>query len=579
MRGMTTAHPWVSETADLRPDRFYRYAELTRVLQDLVGRHPALATLASIGKSHEGRDIWCVTLTNAATGPHHEKPAYFIDANIHAGEITGSAVALETIRHLLEDRATDARAARLLDEYAVYVVPRVSVDGAEAYLTEADSLRSSVRAWPPGPEPEGLRPQDLDGDGWIGWMRVPDPHGAWKASEKDPRLVVPRGPDEAGGAYFHLLPEGLLTDHEPGRLIGPIPLAPRRRGLDLNRNFPFAWAPEGEQAGAGPYPLSEPETRAVADFILAHPNIGGSQHYHTFSGVILRPSSRRPDGEFVADDLRRYKTIGGIGEQETGYRLVSLYHDFTEDKRKLYPGMLIDWAYDHLGLMVFSTELWSLGLHLGLKAEDPLAFYFRGGRTEDDELAMLRFVDDELGGVGFMPWRPFDHPQLGPVELGGWQYKLIVQNAPGPLLPEVCRRNTAFTVRAALCGPRVRVRETAATALGGGLWRVEAVVENQGFLPSGATSQAEAIKAVPPDALALEPGPGVAIAEGEPRRTLGFIPGRDGLHEPARMSGGYGLPNRRKASWVVRAEGPGAQVTIASVSQRGGSHRVTLDLT
>lgn len=571
-------NPYVAADAILRPDRFYRFAELTTILQDFAARHPQLAALSSIGQSHEGRAIWCMTLTNQATGPHHEKPAYFIDANIHAGEITGSAVALETIRHLLEDRAHDPRAARLLDDFTVYVVPRVSPDGAEAYMTEPDALRSSTRAWPPGPDKEGLRPQDLDGDGQILFMRVSDPHGPFKISEADPRLMVPREPDEAGGAYFWLLPEGLLTDHPPGRLIGEIALAPRRRGLDLNRNFPLAWAPEGEQAGSGPYPLSEPETRAVADFIIGHPNIAGSQHYHTFSGVILRPSSRRPDADFDQADLRRFQVLGDIGEAETGYRCVSLYHEFTEDKRKLYPGMLIDWAYDHLGLMTFSTELWSAGLHLGLDVGNPLDFYFRHTRKPADDLKLLAFVDRELGGVGFQAWTPYDHPQLGPVEIGGWQYRLLFQNAPGPLLPEIVRRNTAFTVRAALASPRVRIRETAVTALGAGLFRVEVVVENQGYLPSGATAQAAKIKAVPPDRIELAVGPRATLVEGQPAISLGFIPGRDEQHEPARIHGGYGLPTRRQASWVIRADAADAVVTVTSVSQRGGVDRAELTL-
>jgi murein tripeptide amidase MpaA len=571
-------NPYVSPAATLRPDRFYRFAELSAILQDLAARHPQLAALSSIGKSHEGRDLWCMTLTNQATGPHHEKPAYFIDANIHAGEITGSAVALETIRHLLEDRDADPRARRLLDEMTVYVVPRVSPDGAEAYMTGPDAVRSSTRAWPPGPEKEGLRPQDLDGDGQILVMRVPDPHGAFKVSDADPRLMVPRAPDEAGGAYYWLLPEGLLTNHRPGNLIGEIALAPRSRGLDLNRNWPSAWAPEAEQPGAGPYPLSEPETRAIADFMLAHPNIAGSQHYHTFSGVILRPSSRRTDSDLDPADLRRYQVLGDIGEAETGYRTVSLYHEFTENKKKLYPGMLIDWAYDQLGLMTFSTELWSVGLHLGLEVDNPLDYYFRHSRPPADELKLLAYVDDELGGVGFKAWTPYEHPQLGPVEIGGWQYKLLFQNAPGPALPDVVRRNTAFTVRAALASPRVRLRETAVTALGGGLFRVEAVVENQGFLPTSSTAAGAKMKAVPPDRLELAVGPGCTLVEGQSSLTLGFLAGRDEQYQPARISGGYALQNRRKASWIVRADVDGAAVAVTAISQRGGVDRADLTL-
>ena len=41
-------------------------------------------------------------------------------------------------------------------------------------------------------------------------MRIRDPNGAWKHSAADRRLLVPRAPDEAGGEYWRLLPEGMI---------------------------------------------------------------------------------------------------------------------------------------------------------------------------------------------------------------------------------------------------------------------------------------------------------------------------------------------------------------------------------
>src|SRR5215510_1177055 len=73
---------------------FYTYEVLTKLLHDLVAAYPALAEIASIGKSLEGRDLWLVTLTNKQTGPALDKPAYWIDGNTHAGEVTGSTVVL-----------------------------------------------------------------------------------------------------------------------------------------------------------------------------------------------------------------------------------------------------------------------------------------------------------------------------------------------------------------------------------------------------------------------------------------------------------------------------------------------------
>ncbi|MDB5099057.1 MAG: hypothetical protein JWM80_3478 [Cyanobacteria bacterium RYN_339] len=535
-----------------------------------MAERPDLASLAEIGRSHEGRRIWCVTLTNAATGEAARKPAYFIDANIHAGEVTGSAVALYTIRHLLDAYGHDEAVTRLLDESTLYVVPRVSVDGAELYLTAAPTPRSSVRPYPDAQQGPGLRREDLDGDGWLTTMRVPDPAGPWKVSPADPRLMVRRSPDEAGGEYFWVLPEGMIPEHEG--LVGEVKVAPSLWGLDLNRNFPIAWEPEAQTPGAGPYPLSEPETRALAEFLIAHPNIAGSQHYHTFSAVILRPSSRRADAE--VPDIAAFKALGAIGEAETGYKCISLFHEFTEDPRKLYAGMLVDWAYDHLGLLPFSTELWSVGKHLGLPADKPLDYYFGTVRQDEDDVAMLRWADQELDGFGFVPWAPFDHPQLGRVEIGGWQTKFIFQNPPGPCLEEVSRRNCAFTLRAAAAGPRLAFRETAVTPLGPDTFRVEAVLANGGFMPTSGTERAAAIKAVKPDKVALT---GATVLAGPREQELGWLPGRVAQYKPAAVFPSAGIPSRRKVSWIVQAAA-GTRVTLTARSQRGGTVEAELTL-
>jgi murein tripeptide amidase MpaA len=570
-----TSSPYLADDATWRPDRFYGYADMTKLLERWVAEHPRLAALGSIGKTYEGREIWCVTLTNAETGPHDEKPAYFIDANVHAGEVTGSTIALYTLHHLLTGYGRDAFCTRLLDTMTIYVVPRVSADGAERYLTSAETLRSSTRPYPDPEAPEGFRREDLDGDGWILAMRIADPHGPFKVSDQDPRLMVPRAPDETGGTYYRLLPEGRLSDLDG--LVGEIkpPVSPW--GLDLNRNFPAHWK-QDPGAGGGPYPLSEPETRAIAEFMLARKNLSGSQHYHTFSGVILRPSTARPDVDFVRKDLDRYKAIGAIGTEETGYACIAIHDDFLTDKKNPHGGLLLDWAYDHLGLVTFSTELWSLGLHLGIeRAKDPLEFYFGKSRTEDDELAMLKWVDEHLDGFGFVPWRPFEHPQLGPVELGGWQYKYVFQNAPGPVLEEVCRRNMRFTLRAAACAPRLAIQEVRVERVAGEAWRVEVVFENAGFLATSITERAIAQQAVKPDKAVLKPGPGVERLAGEAEQAMGFLPGRDAQFAPPPLSNALGWPNRRKVSWIVR--GPeGGELVVEGRSERGGVVRRTIRL-
>ena len=72
---------------------YYTYQELVDYLSQVAKAHPKLIQLKVIGKSYAGRDIWLGILTNQETGNYLEKPGYWIDANTHAGEVTGSAVA------------------------------------------------------------------------------------------------------------------------------------------------------------------------------------------------------------------------------------------------------------------------------------------------------------------------------------------------------------------------------------------------------------------------------------------------------------------------------------------------------
>jgi murein tripeptide amidase MpaA len=127
-------------------DRFYRYAELTKLLQSLAAEHPRLVALDAIGKSHEGRDIWLATVTNTATGPAVEKPAFWIDGNIHSTEVAASAAALYFLNHLVSGYGRDPDITRALDTRAFYICPRINPDGAEWALADRPKwVRSSTK--------------------------------------------------------------------------------------------------------------------------------------------------------------------------------------------------------------------------------------------------------------------------------------------------------------------------------------------------------------------------------------------------------------------------------------------------
>ena len=131
----------------LQYNRYYRYHAMVEALEDFSRAYPNLAKLYSIGKTYEDRDIWCMELTNQATGPAEEKPGYYLDGNTHAGEVTGSMACLYTIDWLLGGYGKEDRATRILDTKVIYVLPRLCCDGAELYLTTPHMLRSTVHEW------------------------------------------------------------------------------------------------------------------------------------------------------------------------------------------------------------------------------------------------------------------------------------------------------------------------------------------------------------------------------------------------------------------------------------------------
>ena len=281
-------------------DRYYRYADLTSLIEAYATEYPDLVQVESIGKSHEGRDIWLVTVTDRGTGPASEKPAFWVDGNIHASELSASTASLKLIDLLVKDPIPVAPG--ILQTHAFYVVPRLNPDGAEWAMEDPPRIiRSSTRPYPyDEDDPYGIERKDMDGDGRILWMRIQDDNGAWKVSELDVRLLRRRKPGEAGGKdCYRLLPEGTFH-HWDGLTIRDRKV---KEGLDLNRNFPSAWRLESEQHGAGPFPTSEPEIHAAVQAVSRRPNICGAVTFHTFSGVHLRPPSRYADEEIPPEDL------------------------------------------------------------------------------------------------------------------------------------------------------------------------------------------------------------------------------------------------------------------------------------
>ncbi len=548
-------------------DTYYRYDDLTRILQGYAEEYPQLVRVESIGQSYEGRDIWLVTVTNAETGDAGRKPAFWADANIHASEVAPSAACLYLINRLVTEYGKDPDITRCVDTRAFYICPRVNPDGAEWALADKPKIiRSSTRPYPYDEEPlEGLVMEDMDGDGRMLMMRVPDPNGPWKVCPEEPRLLTLREPAETGGQYYRVLPEGRVEDYD-GALIQ---MQRKKEGLDLNRNFPLNWRQEHEQQGAGPYPTSEPEVRAIVHFIANHPNITGGVAFHTFSGVLLRPYGDRNDEALPGEDLWTYQKIGQKGTDITGYPAISVYHDFRYHPNKVITGTFNDWMYDHLGMFAWVVELWSAQRQAGIE-EYKFIDWYREHKLEDD-LTMLKWSDEVLEGKGYVDWYPFDHPQLGQVELGGWNRLYAFRNPPPEFLEQEIAPFSDWLVWHLLISPRLEFFEVNANPLGEGAYRVRVVVQNTGWLPTYVTKKALEKKLVRGVVCEIEIPEDATLETGKLREELGQLEGR--AYKPTAPSAFQALDatdDRAKVEWVVRVPSGGV-IKLTARHERAGA--------
>ena len=529
--------------------------QLTAQLRAWADEYPSLVRLRSLAKTPEGRDVW---LAEIGPAPDRLRPAVWADGNLHAPELAGSSVALaiaeDALRAHLEPESLDLPPAIIarMREVLFYVVPRISPDGAECVLKTGRTVRSVPR----DQRVERGQPRwligDIDGDGHAFAMRVKDPGGELVESRQFPGLLVERTVEDEG-PFYKLYPEGTI-EHYDGKHV-PNPFFLGDNPIDLNRNFPWSWAPGHEQIGAGPFPTSEPEARGIVEFVTAHPNIIAWCNYHTFGGVLIRPLGHAPDSKLDPEDLAIFRQLEAWMAEHTGYPTVCGYDEFLYEPDKPIHGDLSDYAYNQRGILAYVVELWDLFRRLGVEKPPKFVQYYE--RVSRDDLVKLAWWDrDENDGRCFPKWRPFNHPQLGPVEIGGIDPRIGIWNPPLHELAQLCASQTQAFMRLTALAPRLRIAETNRYALPGGIVRVEVKVINEGYLGSYGMPSAKKLDFNEP---LYAQAKGELVDPGQAHQVLGHLEGwGHGLHTGANLPaypGTRGTTNAAWASYLVRGGG------------------------
>lgn len=467
----------VNPKVDIPWYRYYDSEGLAANLKKIVAAHPQYAKLQSIGKSSEGLDIWCITITDFSNGNSDRKPGVYIQGNIHGNEIQGSEVCLYTAWYLTEMVGDVPFIKELLANKVFYIVPTLN-PGARDMFMHSPANGNAFRGLIPGNDPFHTTRNkefynDLDGDGSITAMRKKDSYGivydAPGAGYMHKHTYMKQLPidsmEKKDGEWRAKIPnpnnfsinmEGGKEGADPGFVVGDY----NPENYDLNRNW--GWIRDGAHPRKDPSyyrAFCYPETRAVRDFFLTHPNIVATNSYHNFGGTIgsgvLEVRYDSTSEKTPASDSAIMFKLGTYGGRVTGYR-------YLETRIGGGDGMEVDWMYGARGAYSFQPELMTERL-----------YFHREPRANEFEL----FIDELLFGDSEVPWHETEDPKWGKVEVGGMM-KNVGRIHAGFQLQEEAHRQTAFNIRLAHEAPLLIIKNITVASKGKDIREITATIEN-----------------------------------------------------------------------------------------------------
>jgi len=310
------------------PYEYFTYQEMTDLFLDLEENHSNIMSLASIGRTYEGRDIWMVKLSDNVD-VNEDEPGVLLMGAHHGNEKPSFEVLIFFIQYMLERHGME----NTDDDNDGFV----NEDPIDGFDNDGDGLVDE--------DPSEDRVREVINNTQIFLIPMVNPDGVEYGWRKN--RAPNYGPDGKSNE---------ITSY----------------GVDLNRNYGYRWyftylfpeqyhlddlLEDSSWTYRGEKPFCENETRAVKDFVESH-NISISLSYHDYGEWMIFPwmhTSRHVPHESL------FRSIGEDISRINKYEL-RIYGQYGTREYLIprfcgTPGSSENWLYGKNRIIAYTVEL------------------------------------------------------------------------------------------------------------------------------------------------------------------------------------------------------------------------------
>ncbi len=645
--------------------QYYEYPDpgkLNTSLKELHNSHSSITKIHKMANSPGNNEVLMIEIGEETSSEKKAIPAILVVGNLEGTRPIASLGAYRLAEKIIKEEH--------YRKNTWYIIPAGNPDAHYAYFS-APVYERQRNGLMNNDDLDHLKDEDnfndLNNDGIITSMRVKHPEGEWLIVNDDPRLMRKADPKKGEQGIYKIYTEG-IDDDKDGKYNEDLP-----GGTNVNRNFPHLFQTSLPESGL--YPGSSPEARSIIEFAFEHPEIamtfsfGATNFCYTppkggrkgevdmnnikiperMAGMIgadpdksysmqeiiemvqpLVPAGMTVDESMVASFLGLGAVVNPLDADLVFYKkFTDDYQKYLEEKagkkerfdpEKARDGSFELWSYYHLGVPVFSMDLWSIskpekekkeedGLTVDklekMSPEDFLAlgeekieaflkksgvpdqFTAKGvismvesgrlnperiasmikqmpakdleeGGADPKEKALLDYSDKVLNGEGFVEWEKVNHLQLGEVEIGG--FVPFLQTTPElSVADSVIDLKIPWIFEIVKELPSLSIYETKVNLKGAGVYELELWIENTSYIPFP-TAMGERNKQPAPAIITLS-GDDFTLLSGLSRTPVNAVKGK----------------SRKKLSWLIQAD-KRTDLIIDLTSKSAGDDKQTVKI-